>query len=108
MEAAAAAHSVADPRLTIAANFLMLNAAASMAMSAFGSHAGRGGTCFLISASILLGGSLLFCADLSLRVFAAVHLFAFAAPIGGMLMIIGWLSATATALVCSLSGLRRT
>ncbi len=107
IEAAAAAHGVADPRLATSANFLMLDAAASMAIGAFALSAARGRSWFLAAATILLGGGLLFCADLSLRVFAAQRLFPFAAPLGGTLMIIGWLVAAATAIGCSLSGQRR-
>jgi len=55
---------------------------------------------FLIAATVLLVGTLLFCGDLSLRAFGGQRLFPFAAPIGGSLMIAGWLIAAATGIVC--------
>jgi uncharacterized membrane protein YgdD (TMEM256/DUF423 family) len=90
MEAAAAAHSVADPRLATAAHFLILNAAAGIAITGF-ARGSQSRTWFLVAAGVLLSGGVLFSADLSLRVFAGARLFAFAAPLGGILMIIGWL-----------------
>ncbi len=100
MEAAAAAHAVADPRLATSANLLMLDAAASIAIGAFGRGAGRATCWFLAAATTLLAGGVLFSTDISLRVFTAQRLFPFAAPIGGTLMILGWLLAAATAAVC--------
>ena len=100
MEAAAAAHRIADPHLTTSANFLMLDATASIAITAFARNAPRGSTWFLTAASILLGGGILFCADISSRAFAAERLFPLAAPIGGTLMIIGWLLTAIAAAVC--------
>jgi len=100
IEAAAAAHRVADPHLATSANFLMLDATASIAILVFARDAARGGVWFLAAATILLGGGILFCSDLSLRALAAQRLFPFAAPVGGTLMIIGWLLAAATAAVC--------
>ena len=78
----------------------MLDATASIAIAAFARDIPRGNTWFLAAASILLGGGILFCTDLSFRAFAAHRLFPFAAPIGGTLMIIGWALAAATAAVC--------
>lgn len=100
MEAAAAAHHVADPHLATSANFLMLDATASIAIAAFARDVGRATAWFLAAATILIGGGILFCSDLSLRAFVGHRLFPFAAPIGGTLMIIGWLLAAATAAVC--------
>lgn len=101
-EAAAAAHHVAGSELGISANFLMLNAAASIAITAFARAGTRELISYLIAATILLAGSILFCADISLRVFAGQRLFHFAAPIGGTLMIIGWLAGAVTAIGYSL------
>lgn len=103
MEAAAAAHKIADPRLAISSNFLLIHAAASMAMAAFARGAARGGTWLLIAATALLAGAFLFCGDLSLRAFGGPRLFPFAAPIGGSLLIASWLIAAATGIVCSFS-----
>jgi uncharacterized membrane protein YgdD (TMEM256/DUF423 family) len=98
IEAAGAAHGNAEPLLQTSANFLLLTAASSIGLAAFALAALRSGVWFLIAGSILLGGSLLFCGDLTVRVFFAHRLFAFAAPIGGTLMIAGWIAAALAAL----------
>ena len=102
MQAATAAHGIADPLLQTSANFLLLMAASAIAINAFALSAQRHRPRFLIAASILLGGCLLFCGDLTARVFFGHKLFAFAAPIGGTLMILGWIAAAVAALsACS-------
>jgi uncharacterized membrane protein YgdD (TMEM256/DUF423 family) len=103
MEAAAAAHKVADPRLTTAANFLMLNATATLAMVAVARGMTRGSGWFLTAAAILVAGSLLFCGDLSLRAFAGSKLFPFAAPLGGSLMILSWIVTALSGIACGRS-----
>jgi uncharacterized membrane protein YgdD (TMEM256/DUF423 family) len=100
IESAAAAHGNHDPLLPTSANFLMIDAAASIAITGFALNAPRGRLCFLIAAAILLGGGLLFCADLTTRAASGHRLFPFAAPIGGTLMIIGWVVAAVTAVCC--------
>ncbi|WP_116654570.1 DUF423 domain-containing protein [Pelagibacterium sediminicola] len=52
---------------------------------------------------ILALGAILFCADLATRHFAGHGLFPMAAPIGGMLLIAGWLAVT----LAGLAALRR-
>lgn len=101
-ESAAAAHGVASSELAISANFLMLNATASIAIAAFARANARELRSYLAAATILLAGSILFCTDVSLRVFAGHRLFHFAAPIGGTLMIVGWLVGAITAIGDSL------
>ncbi|HEY1736604.1 MAG TPA: DUF423 domain-containing protein [Methylovirgula sp.] len=98
IESAAAAHGNPDPLLVTSAHFLMIDAAASIAITGFALNVPRGRCCFLIAAAILLGGGLLFCADLSVHVFTGHRLFPFAAPVGGTLMIVGWLVASVAAL----------
>jgi uncharacterized membrane protein YgdD (TMEM256/DUF423 family) len=44
----------------------------------------------------------LFCGDLTARVFGGSRLFAFAAPAGGSLMILGWFAAALAAFLASL------
>jgi uncharacterized membrane protein YgdD (TMEM256/DUF423 family) len=43
---------------------------------------------------LLLGGSFLFCGDLSVRALSSARLFPMAAPAGGALMILGWVAAS--------------
>jgi len=100
MESAIAARGHGQPLLFTSAHFLLINAAASIALNAFGTNAPSGRHWFLVAAFILLGGAILFCADLSVRALAGHRLFPFAAPIGGTLMIIGWVMAAVCALCC--------
>lgn len=96
--AALAAHGSADPNLPIAAYFLLIHATAIAGIvgAAAPKHVG-----FLTAASILAGGTLLFCGDLLLRALAGRRLFAMAAPSGGTLLILGWLALTAAS-ICAL------
>lgn len=100
MEAAVAAHKIGDTRLATASNFLLLNAAACIALAAVARGATRGGTWFLIAASVLLAGTLLFCGDLSMLALDGRRPFPFAAPIGGSLMILSWIVTAGTGIVC--------
>ncbi|WP_036260813.1 DUF423 domain-containing protein [Methylocapsa aurea] len=88
--AALAAHGGGGPQLETAANFLMLHAAATLAVCGLALAAPRRGGQFLGAAAIFLLGSLLFCGDLSMRTLAAAKLFPMAAPIGGTLLVLGW------------------
>ncbi len=104
IESAVAAHGDHDPLLLTSANFLMIDAAASLAITGFALNAPRGRLCFLIAAAILLCGGLLFCADLTTRVASGHRLFPFAAPIGGTAMIVGWLVAAVAGVCCAITG----
>jgi len=107
IEAAAAAHGHSEPLLVTSAHFLLITAAASIALNAFGLNAPSGRRWFLAAAFILLGGGILFCADLSVRALAGHRLFPFAAPTGGTLMIVGWIVAATAALCCLVGSHKR-
>ncbi len=77
--AALAAHRPAGPDLQIAANFLLFHAAAIVAVAG---NEMRPRPLFLMSASTLALGTLLFCGDLTRRALADAALFELAAPIG--------------------------
>jgi uncharacterized membrane protein YgdD (TMEM256/DUF423 family) len=94
--AAMAAHGAADPMLHTAATFLMIHAAAAIAVTAVSVAAPQTGVWFLGAATFFLIGSGLFCGDLSVRALNGSKLFTFAAPAGGVLLILGW-AWTATA-----------
>jgi uncharacterized membrane protein YgdD (TMEM256/DUF423 family) len=96
--AAAAAHSVPDPRLQTAASFLMFHAAATLAVCGIALAVPQRGFWFLGAAGLFLSGSLLFGGDLSARALAGTRLFPMAAPLGGTLLIFGWALVTLTAL----------
>lgn len=90
--AAAAAHADANPLLSTASQFLLIHAAAGLALSALV----RGSASFprlLVGASFALqAGVTLFSSDLAARVYLGGKLFPFAAPIGGSLTILAWLT----------------
>jgi uncharacterized membrane protein YgdD (TMEM256/DUF423 family) len=106
IEAAAVAHGSIDPLAQTSANFLLFAAAAVIAIAAFAQAAPRHRAFFLTAGSLLLAGSLLFCGDLAARAFLAHKLFDFAAPVGGTLMIVGWVAAALAALTAALGGRR--
>lgn len=101
--AAVAAHRVADASLTTAALFLIMHAAAVMALSAL-----AGGTpwptAFLGAASLMLLAVALFSGDVSARVLLGGRLFPMAAPLGGSLMILAWLAAGVAAIASAVKG----
>ena len=86
--AALAAHGKGGPDLSIAANFLLLHAAALCAIAL---SSQRAAAPFLLAATVLAIGTLLFCGDLAARALLDGGLFPMAAPTGGVAMILGWL-----------------
>jgi uncharacterized membrane protein YgdD (TMEM256/DUF423 family) len=85
-----------QPSATIAAQMLLIHAAAIIALTA-AREAGllhRRAAMFLISALAL--GALLFAGDLTARAMSGQRLFPMASPIGGMLMIVSWLGLVVT------------
>ncbi len=96
---AVAAHSVPDPRLATAANLMLLNAAAALALTGLALAVPHRGIWFLAAAGTLLSGSLLFGGDLSLRALIDTRLFPIAAPLGGTLLIVGWLLGALAAVI---------
>jgi uncharacterized membrane protein YgdD (TMEM256/DUF423 family) len=97
--AAAAAHGESDPRLQTAASFLMIHAAATLAVCGLALAVPQRGNWFLCAAGLFLSGSLFFGGDLSARALAGTRLFPMAAPLGGTLLIFGWALVTLAALV---------
>ncbi len=93
---AAAANHLDDPRtFSAAATVCLANAPALVAL-----HAGRGSIRFAPLAAIVIAfGAILFTADLMLRHFYGIRVFAMAAPTGGTIMIIGWLIVAISALL---------
>ncbi len=85
--AAAAAHLDGGEFARTASLFLILHAAALIAVSAH-----RAGPWPPLAGLALAAGAILFSADLSARAFLGARLFPYAAPIGGSLMILAWLA----------------
>ncbi len=81
----------ASPLLETASSFLLIHAVAALGVSGLALVAPRRGAWFLGSALMFLLGSLLFCGDLSLRALTDARLFPMAAPIGGTMLILGWI-----------------
>ena len=85
--AAAATHVDGGDLGRTAALFLILHAAALIAVCAH-----RDGPWPTVAGLFLAAGAILFSADLSARAFHGARLFPYAAPIGGSLMILAWLA----------------
>ena len=89
--AALAGHAMPGSTLGLGAQFLMIHAAALIALGValetglVAEQVGR------IGAYLLLGGTALFSGDMAVRAFLHMPLFPMVAPIGGFLMIGGWL-----------------
>jgi uncharacterized membrane protein YgdD (TMEM256/DUF423 family) len=89
--AAAAVHADGSELANTASLFLILHAAALMALSAH-ARVGEGSQRLLAAGFALAAGAILLSADLAARAFLGARLFPFAAPIGGSLMILAWLA----------------
>ncbi|TPI41194.1 DUF423 domain-containing protein [Mesorhizobium sp. B3-1-9] len=76
-----------------AANFLLMHAPVFLAIGL-----GGGNRCLRIASLVLLAGLLLFCGDLLARDFLGSRLFPMSAPIGGTLLIAGWVAIAVSAL----------
>ena len=92
---AVAAHLAGGAALTTAAQFLMIHAAAIAGLGALALQALRGRIALLVGASAILIGTLMFSGDLALRALMGIKLLWGTAPVGGMVMIAGWLMAAA-------------
>ncbi len=99
IEAAAAAHGSQDPLLQTSSHFLLLHAAAIIAIAGFALSSAPASRSMLAAGTLLLLGTLLFCGDLSARALAGAKLFPMAAPTGGTLLIAGWLETAIAALL---------
>jgi len=99
--AAASAHGADASRLASASAMLLFHATAILATVAL---LGRGllhGGIGLVAAFGFVIGAALFAGDLTLRQYAGHSLFPYAAPTGGTVMILSWLTVTLAALVPS-------
>lgn len=96
--AAAAAHTGGGAMASTAADFLILHAATLLGLTAcaraFAADAAFAGALLLVGADLGVG-AIVFSADLADRAFAGSRLFPMAAPVGGSLMIVGWLALAA-------------
>lgn len=96
---AAAAHTGGGETLKTAAQFLLFHAPAVLALVGFAATGLiRCGLGRLAAAALLLGLAL-FSGDLAMRALASQALFPMAAPIGGMVLMAGWVLAAVAMLV---------
>lgn len=87
---AAAAH-ITGGNLTTAAHFLLFHAPALLALVALVTVGAISPILGQIAGYVLVLGLVLFCGDLSRRAFSGVALFPRAAPMGGIVLMVGWL-----------------
>jgi uncharacterized membrane protein YgdD (TMEM256/DUF423 family) len=99
---AAAAHLESSPLFDTASRFLMIHAAAGLALGALAAAQGAGDRWLLAATFALQTGVALFSGDLAVRAAAGTRLFPYAAPIGGSLMIGSWVALAVWALVAAL------
>ena len=97
--AAAAAHGGDASRLGPASAMLLFHATAVLAMLALVLNRGIHPVGGKLAVAGLVFGALLFAGDLTLRHYADRALFPMAAPVGGTLLIAGWLALAVAALL---------
>jgi len=106
--AGASAHVDPDARLLTASQFLMIHAAAGIGLAALCASNPPYGRWLAAVAFALQSGVGLFAADLCARVYLGAKLFPFAAPLGGGLTILAWVSlAVWAAVVLTRGGISR-
>ncbi len=88
--AAVAAHKVPLPLIASAASMLQFHAVAALAVVAVASGVARP-LSWLVAGGTLLSGAILFAAAVALPQFGIAILPSRAAPVGGSLVIVGWL-----------------
>jgi uncharacterized membrane protein YgdD (TMEM256/DUF423 family) len=93
--AAAAAHVDANPLLATASQFLMIHAAAGLALAGRADAVTLGRRLFAGAALAMQAGVTLFAGDLVARVYLGGKLFPYAAPVGGSLTILAWFALAA-------------
>ena len=96
--AAVAAHRIPDPALATAAQMLMIHAVAVLALAAWAVRSRTSAGMWRVAARLILLGVTLFSGDIALRSFYGERLFALAAPLGGSLVILGWVAGGVAAL----------
>jgi uncharacterized membrane protein YgdD (TMEM256/DUF423 family) len=90
--AAAGVHENGGELAERAALFLLLHAAAALAIAAHVRIAIGSARLLVIVGFVMEAGALLFSAELAIHVFTGERIFAFAAPLGGTTMILSWVA----------------
>lgn len=95
---AAAAHVASGATVETAARFLLLHGIALIAITAARAAGLLAPVTGRLGSAMIVLGSLLFCGDLALRGLAGIAPLPIAAPVGGSLLIAGWLVTAVAAL----------
>ena len=90
--AAAGVHANGGELAERAALFLLLHAAAALAIAAHARIAGPLARGLVIVGFVMEVGAILFSAELAMHVFTGERIFPFAAPLGGTTMILSWVA----------------
>ena len=98
LASAGATHATGGGSLAISANFLLFHAVALLGLAALGGTGVAHRGLARAACTVILAGMILFCGDLALRALAGVTLAFFIAPIGGVLLMLGWALAAISAL----------
>jgi uncharacterized membrane protein YgdD (TMEM256/DUF423 family) len=101
--AALGVHASGGELASRGAEFLLLHAAAALAIAAHARVATDSTRALVVVGFVMEAGASLFSAELVMRAFTGNRLFPFAAPIGGSTMMISWL---AIAIVFAAAGRR--
>jgi uncharacterized membrane protein YgdD (TMEM256/DUF423 family) len=88
---AMAAHRAGGESLVTSAQFLLIHACAVLGLTACRKQALVHDRIASIASAVLILGTLLFSGDIVARVLVGDRLFPIAAPVGGSLLILGWL-----------------
>ena len=96
---AAATHQGGGSLASTAGLFLFLHAATGIALASFARSSDGHARGLLVSAVLLVFGTIVFAGDLAMLGFAALRPFPGAAPLGGLMMIAGWLGIPLTVLL---------
>ena len=98
MMAAAAAHGGGGETARIGADFLLIHAAAIFGLCGVTARTPAPDRGLLTASTILAAGAILFSGDLALAALADLRPFPLAAPLGGFILIAGWLAVAAAVL----------
>jgi uncharacterized membrane protein YgdD (TMEM256/DUF423 family) len=94
---AMAAHRAGGESLVTSAQFLLIHACAVLGLTACRKLGLVHDRIASVASAVLILGTLLFSGDIAARVLAGGRLFPMAAPVGGSLLILGWLVAGVSA-----------
>jgi uncharacterized membrane protein YgdD (TMEM256/DUF423 family) len=90
--AAAGVHENGGELAERGALFLLLHAAAALAIAAHARSAPASARALVMVGFVMEAGAILFSAELAMHIFTGERIFRFAAPIGGTTMLLAWIA----------------